>query len=560
MGNWQQGDRIGAYTIVDELGSGGMATVYRAHHERLGRDVAVKVMHTAFQSDRDFQTRFEREARIVARLEHPHIVPVYDFDEVEGQPYLVMKYVEGHTLKDVLAEGPPTLEEIVTITDALADALTYAHKQGVLHRDVKPSNVVIDANGTPYLMDFGLARAVHAGESTMSAGMIVGTPNYVSPEQAEGDRELTARTDVYALGVLLYEMVVGRLPFKGSNPYATVHMHIYEPPPIPSEINPEIPVQVEMVLLQALEKDPEARYATPAELATAFKSAVERSGLKALSPDRSGVYDGVPPNAAPSDNTPRKPKRDTRQAPGLLLLEDEQSWAHLPREEIVARRLKRRRDEYVGLFAHAVPYAVVNAFIMRGAFTGDGLNLGLFIPALGWGAGLAAHAVSTYFVSRGPTERLYRSFDQHMTDRYGADWRQALPEHEIQNEWRAALDNQENFKGAVIHTAVFILINLLITLTWLIASGDSGGFVFPYPLIVFAAWGIGLVANWMEVRQNPSVSLNDENVRAELDMIEGYASAPHKRKHRLADDDGDLRLTDDGEFTESMVEGRRRNR
>ena len=189
---WESGQVVGAYRIEERIGSGGMATVYRAHHERLGRDVAIKVMHPAHATDADFLSRFEREARIVAQLEHPNIVPVYDFDEADGQPYLVMKYVHGQTLKDKFAEEPPTLDEIVRITDALADALAYAHGEGVLHRDIKPSNVILDEQGTPNLTDFGLARVLQAGESSMSAGMIVGTPNYIAPEQASGEQPVTS--------------------------------------------------------------------------------------------------------------------------------------------------------------------------------------------------------------------------------------------------------------------------------------------------------------------------------------------------------------------------------
>ncbi|MEM6284036.1 MAG: serine/threonine-protein kinase, partial [Chloroflexota bacterium] len=268
---WQAGETIGSYTIEGELGTGGMATVYRARHVRLARDVALKLMHQAFVTDDNFIARFEREAQIVARLEHANIVPVYDFDDIEGQPYIAMKYIEGRTLKDTFAQVAPTLDEIVNIVDAVAAALTYAHAQGVLHRDVKPSNVIIDQTGHIYLTDFGLARAAQSGESTLSAGMIIGTPNYVAPEQASDDAEVSERSDVYSFGVMLYEMMTGRVPFTGKTPYATIHKHIYEPPPLPSEINPEVPTQVEMVLLKALEKAPDDRYQTPGELAEAFK-------------------------------------------------------------------------------------------------------------------------------------------------------------------------------------------------------------------------------------------------------------------------------------------------
>ena len=550
----QPGDTLGAYYVTSELGRGGMATVYKAHHNRLDRDVAIKIMHAAFQADTDFMVRFEREAKIVARLDHPHIVPVYDFAERDGQPYLVMKYIEGQTLKQLMDDHPPALDEIVRLTDTIAGALSYAHQQGVLHRDVKPSNVIIAPDGTPYLTDFGLARVVQTGESTLSAGMIVGTPNYVSPEQAEGQRELTEQSDVYSLGVMLYQMVVGQLPFNAKTPYSTIHMHIYEPPPLPSEINPEIPTEVEMVLLRALEKAPDNRYPTPPALAEAFKTAVERSGLTALSDDRSGLWQGTEDNATPSTQPPRKPKREENFNSALLLLENEESWANLPREQIAQRRLRKRREERIGLVGHAIPYVLVNVMIIVSAFN-DGQGVGGFIPALGWGAGLAAHALSVYFGERGPVAGLYSGFDNTMRERYGTGWRETVPEAAIYREWQTAQEQFEAYKGAVVHSAVYVLINSLIWLTWLIALGEEGAFVFPYPLIVMAAWGIGLIGNWLEVRGNNPTAANDETVMAEVDLISGYASPPRKRDHRLADTSTpDVRLDEDGEFTDSMVD------
>ncbi|MCA9894429.1 MAG: serine/threonine protein kinase, partial [Anaerolineae bacterium] len=184
------GDQVGAYTIKQLVGQGGMATVYRAYHAQLDRDVAIKIMLQDYRDDPHFVARFEREARIVASLEHPHIVPVYDFNQHEGNPYLVMKYIEGRTLKQRLLKGALPLDEVLSIMSAVGDALTYAHGKGVLHRDIKPSNIVIDIQETPYITDFGLARMVHLGESTLSADMLLGTPHYIAPEQARGEKNL----------------------------------------------------------------------------------------------------------------------------------------------------------------------------------------------------------------------------------------------------------------------------------------------------------------------------------------------------------------------------------
>src|SRR5690606_9931903 len=215
-----EGQVIGPYKIVEQMGQGGMATIYKAYHARLDRMVAIKVMHQAFLEDQNFLSRFEREAQIVAKLEHPHIVPVYDFAEHEGQPFLVMKYIEGQTLKALNERGALPLEEIVRIMPPIAAALDYAHRQGVLHRDIKPSNIILDNQGTPYLTDFGLARMAQSGESTLSTDMLLGTPHYISPEQAMGRRDLDSRTDLYSLGVVLYELVVGRVPFSADTPFA----------------------------------------------------------------------------------------------------------------------------------------------------------------------------------------------------------------------------------------------------------------------------------------------------------------------------------------------------
>ncbi|MCU0497560.1 MAG: serine/threonine protein kinase [Anaerolineae bacterium] len=294
---------IGPYEIIAQVGSGGMATVYKARQPKLDRFVAVKVMHRLFLSDHSFLNRFEREARIVAQLDHANVVPIYDYDQHDGVPYLVMKYIEGRTLKDKMTAGALTLDEILQILTAVASALTYAHGRGILHRDIKPSNILLDEHDTPYLTDFGLARIAQAGSSTLSADMMLGTPHYISPEQAQGTVDLDARTDIYALGVVLYEMVVGGLPFTGDTPYIIVHKHIYEQPPAPSQLNPEIPPAIDAVLLKALSKNPEDRYETATALAAAFREAVQTSGLTELDAKRHERTQ-ILPKAAPAVSPP----------------------------------------------------------------------------------------------------------------------------------------------------------------------------------------------------------------------------------------------------------------
>ena len=270
------GENAGPYRIMEQLGQGGMATVFKAYHPALDRYVAIKALHPAFKEDPNFLARFQREAKVVARLEHSNIVPIYDYAEHEGRPYLVMKYVEGETLKARMTRGPLDRDEILAILDAVGAALIYAHRQGILHRDVKPSNVLLAKDGGIYLADFGLARITQAGESTLSADSMLGTPQYISPEQALGKRELDEGTDIYSFGVLLYEMVVGRTPFNADTPYAIIHDHIYSPLPRPSSINSEVPETVERVLFKALAKERSDRYPDVHSFTTAFREALQQ--------------------------------------------------------------------------------------------------------------------------------------------------------------------------------------------------------------------------------------------------------------------------------------------
>jgi serine/threonine protein kinase len=268
------GENVGPYRIIEQLGQGGMASVYKAYHAALDRYVAIKVLHPAFLEDSQFLARFQREARVVAKLEHSNIVPVYDFAEHNGQPYLVMKFIEGITLKARLAQGPLTKKEATDIIESVGAALYYAHQRGVLHRDIKPSNVLIDPEGSIYLADFGLARMAEAGASTLSGDMMLGTPHYISPEQAKGMRELNECTDIYSLGVVLYELVVGRVPFNADTPFSIIHDHIYSPLPLPSDVNPAVPSGIQRVLLKALAKDPNDRYQSVKDLSSSFVAAL----------------------------------------------------------------------------------------------------------------------------------------------------------------------------------------------------------------------------------------------------------------------------------------------
>lgn len=276
------GENVGPYRLIEQLGQGGMATIFKAYHPALDRYVAIKALHPALMQENNFLARFQREAQVVARLEHPNIVPVYDFAEHEGRPYLVMKYVEGETLKARLSRGPLAQNEIQRVIDSVGAALDYAHAKGVLHRDVKPSNVLLSQDGVIYLADFGLARMAQAGESTISSDVMLGTPQYISPEQAMGQRDLDSGTDIYSFGILLYELLVGRVPYMADTPYSVIHDHIYAPLPLPRTRKPEIPEAIERVLLKALAKDRADRYETVGELVLAWNEAHQTSDSDAL--------------------------------------------------------------------------------------------------------------------------------------------------------------------------------------------------------------------------------------------------------------------------------------
>ncbi len=276
------GLQVGPYRIMEQLGQGGMATVFKAYHASLDRYVAIKVLHQAFMEDPNFLARFQREARLVAKLEHPNIVPIYDYAEYEGQPYLVMKFIEGETLKARLHNGPLNANEVSRMVELVGSALTYAHKQGILHRDIKPSNVILANDGQVYLADFGLARIAQSGESTLTTDMVLGTPQYISPEQAMAKKDLDEGTDIYSFGVMIYEMTVGRVPFSGDTPFSVIHDHIYSPLPLPSTVNPNIPPELERFLLKALSKERADRFKDVPDMIKAFKEAWTGTGSAVL--------------------------------------------------------------------------------------------------------------------------------------------------------------------------------------------------------------------------------------------------------------------------------------
>jgi hypothetical protein len=267
------GQMLGAFQVVAPLGAGGMAQVYKAYQPSVGRYVALKVLPRAFAEDPAFVARFEQEARLVANLEHPNIVPVYDFGQASGYMYIAMRLMTGGSLHEQMSSRPMALERIRSIMAQVGDALDYAHSRGVVHRDLKPSNILLDDRGHYLLSDFGIAKTLAATMQLTTPGDVLGTASYMSPEQGLG-RPVDARSDIYALGVILYRLATGRVPFEGPTPLATAVQHVETPPPAPSLVNPAIPPALEQVILTTLAKDPNARYATAGEFVAAVNAAL----------------------------------------------------------------------------------------------------------------------------------------------------------------------------------------------------------------------------------------------------------------------------------------------
>jgi serine/threonine-protein kinase len=258
----------GRYAILEPIGSGGMAEVYRARDELLGRDVAVKVLSERLSRDRSFVERFRREAQAAAGLSHPNIVSLYDYGSDEGTYFIVMEHIDGRSLADVIRDDGPLLpERAAEIAADVAKALERAHGAGLVHRDIKPSNIMLTSYGQTKVTDFGIVRALGGdGEQTMTqTGMVIGTASYLSPEQAQGN-PVDARSDVYALGCVLFEMLTGEVPFTGDTPLSIAYKQVREDPRQPSTVNPDVPSAMDAITLKALTKHPDNRYSSAAEM------------------------------------------------------------------------------------------------------------------------------------------------------------------------------------------------------------------------------------------------------------------------------------------------------
>ena len=296
----------GRYRVERKLGSGGMAEVYLAEDEELGRKVALKILNERHARDEQFVERFKREARNAAGLNHPHIVRVYDRGEVGGTYYIAMEYLDGPTLKELLTrKGPTPPLTAIKFAREILSALAEAHRHEIVHRDIKPHNVIVSPDWNVKVADFGIARA---GASQMTeAGSIVGTAQYLSPEQARG-KPVDQRSDLYSLGIVLYEMLTGKVPFTGDAAVEIAMKHLSVVPEPPSKLRPEVSHDLDAVVMRALAKDPDDRYASAEEMDADLARASRRRRGRARSPAGASTVARAPPTGASSrSRPPRRP-------------------------------------------------------------------------------------------------------------------------------------------------------------------------------------------------------------------------------------------------------------
>lgn len=318
-------EKIGRYQVEGEVGRGGMATVFKAYDPRFDRHIAIKVLPREFMHDPQFRARFNREAKTIAALEHPAIVPVYDYGEDDGLPYLVMRYMPGGSLADRLENGPLSIEESAEILQRLGSALDRAHKQGIIHRDLKPSNVLFDQYGDAFLADFGIVRVSGSESNLTVSGSVVGTPMYMSPEQVYGDKEIDGRSDIYALGVILFQMLTGHLPYEADTPAKLMMKHVLDPVPDILSQRPDLPPEAEVVVSKALAKERDDRFESASDFSSALSTITKETPV---SDDFQKQLATIQANIAPemeSTAAPDTPDTPVDQAPTDLaddVLED----------------------------------------------------------------------------------------------------------------------------------------------------------------------------------------------------------------------------------------------
>ncbi len=296
------------YELEELVGSGGMSSVYRAHDRLLERSVALKILHEQYTRDEDYVERFRREARSVAQLAHPNIVTVIDRGEQDGRQFIVFEYVDGENLKELLErEGPLPVHEVIELGLQVARGLSFAHENGLVHRDVKPQNVLLDGDGRAKVTDFGIARSLDVDGMTIT-GTIMGTSNYIAPEQAQG-QPVDEQTDVYSLGCVLYELLTGHVPYEGDNFVSVAMQHVNDPVPSVADLRPDVPPRLDWTIQRAMAKDHEERFGSMAE----FADELEASYADLDSQEGATMIVGPTAARAPARARRQRPRRQQRR-------------------------------------------------------------------------------------------------------------------------------------------------------------------------------------------------------------------------------------------------------
>jgi len=387
------GRTLGQYRLHELIGHGGMADVYRATQPSIGREVAIKVLPAHFLQDRTFLERFTREVQVIAGLQHPHILPVYDFGEQDGTPYIVMAYLAGGSLADrIHREGGLPLAEAARLVEQIADGLEYAHEKGIIHRDFKPSNVLLDAKGNAYLADFGIAKVAESTAQLTGSG-IVGTPTYMAPEMSHSGG-VSPLVDVYALGVTLYQMLTGRAPYEADTPMGVLMAHLSQPIPDARDLRPDLPDAVQQVIERAMAKEPRDRYPSPRDLARDLAAAVAGRPLaEATRPALHGAATLVETPSAFAATLPDVPST----GPTASAIPEGRP---VQPPVIAPARPARRRSAWMGVVVGGV--VLVALCVVAGILFLPGFLPGLLNPASTGGTGVEPTRVA---VGQPPTDR-----------------------------------------------------------------------------------------------------------------------------------------------------------
>ena len=335
-------EKIGRYEIKSELGRGGMANVYRGYDPRFKREVAIKLLPHEFLRDPNFRARFEREAEVIAALEHPAIVPVYDYGEEDGQPYLVMRLMTGGSLAERLEKGPATVTETARIFNRIAPALDRAHTRGIIHRDLKPGNILFDDDDNPYISDFGIAKLTEGG-STFTGSGVVGTPAYMSPEQARGEKHIDGRSDIYALGAIVFQMLTGKFPYEADTPMGIIVKHITDPVPHILDANADLPSGCEDLIQKAMAKRPADRFPKAVDMSRTLDSIATGRYTPTTTPPTLQVDRTTIESVAQVQQAAEEPEKAERIARERAEAQARADQERIAREKAEAERLAKER-------------------------------------------------------------------------------------------------------------------------------------------------------------------------------------------------------------------------